>query len=74
MLSKHRFYMGRTNHIHFKVREGGQLFLPEDFAAELIIAVDPTRTPAPVGLRRPQQSALRARKPRLERLGGLSLY
>lgn len=53
------FYMGRTNHIHFKVREGGhvvtrgaspngktyveghtahtgQVFFPEDFAAELM--------------------------------------
>lgn len=46
------FYMGRTNHIHFKVRIGGhasgksyeaghtsyvgQIFFPEDFAAELM--------------------------------------
>jgi protocatechuate 3,4-dioxygenase beta subunit len=120
------FYMGRTNHIHFKVREGGtvtsregtsggktyieghtshvgQVFFPEEFAAELmrhepyakhqihrttqdedfvfqdqhgsaslarlspvdnnrpesgyiaelIVAVDPTKTPAPVGMRGP---------------------
>ncbi len=120
------FYMGRTNHIHFKVREGGrvvtrkgsagdstymdghtvhtgQVFFPEGFAAELmrgdpyarhrihrtthtedgvfqdqngaasvarlravdakrpeagyvaelIAAVDPTKTPAPVGMRGP---------------------
>ena len=118
--------MGRTNHIHFKVREGGrivsrketpdgrtyveghtshigQVFFPEDFAAELmrhepmpitryieprkpkmasfktstepasiarlqsvdskhpeagyiaemIVATDPTKTPAPVGMHRP---------------------
>ena len=120
------FYMGRTNHIHFKVREGGnvitregaptgktyveghtshvgQVFFPEEFAAELmrhepyashkihrttqaedgifgdqhgaasvarlhaveakrpeagyiaelIVAVDPTKTPGPVGMRGP---------------------
>ena len=120
------FYMGRTNHIHFKVREGGkvisregspegktymeghtshvgQVFFPEEFAAELmrhepyakhqihrttqvedgifqdqhgaasiarlrsveasrpeggyiaelIVAVDPTKTPTPVGMRGP---------------------
>jgi protocatechuate 3,4-dioxygenase beta subunit len=120
------FYMGRTNHIHFKVREGGkvtsrdrssdgktyieghtshigQVFFPEEFTtelmrhepyvkhqihrttqaedgvfqdeqgaasvarlrsvdairsgagyiAELIVAVDPTKTPAPVGMRGP---------------------
>ncbi len=120
------FYMGRTNHIHFKVRGGGQLiaragtsdgktyieghtshtgqaFFPEEFAAEpmrhepyakhqihrttqaedgvfqdqqgsasiaklvsaeathpemgyvadLIVAVDPTKTPVPVGMRAP---------------------
>jgi len=120
------FYMGRTNHVHFKVREGGkvtpreepsgsktyieghtshigQVFFPEEFAAELmrhepyvkhqihrttraedgvfqdehgaasvarlrsvdasrpgagyiaelIVAVDPTKTPAPVGMRGP---------------------
>jgi protocatechuate 3,4-dioxygenase beta subunit len=120
------FYMGRTNHIHFKVREGGkvisrggnaggqtyieghtshvgQAFFPEEFAAELmrhapyvqhqihrttqaeddvfrdqqgaaslaalhpvdpsrpeagyiaelIVAVDPAKTPAPVGMRDP---------------------
>jgi protocatechuate 3,4-dioxygenase beta subunit len=120
------FYMGRTNHIHFKVREGGwvvsragtpdgktymeghtvhigQVFFPEEFAAELmrhepyvkheihrttqaedgifqdqhgaasiaglrsvdtkhreagyiaemIVATDPTKTPAPVGMRGP---------------------
>ena len=120
------FYMGRTNHIHFKVREGGrvssregatggqtyieghtshvgQVFFPEDFAAELmrhepyamhriprttqaedgifqdqhgaaavarlhpidakhpeagyvaelIVTVDPTRSPAPMGMRGP---------------------
>jgi protocatechuate 3,4-dioxygenase beta subunit len=122
------FYMGRTNHIHFKVREGGtivsrsgtaggktyieghtshigQVFFPEEFAAklmrhepyvkhqihrttqaeddvfqdqhgdgsvarlhsidtkhaeagysaELIVAVDPTKTPAPVGMRGPRR-------------------
>jgi len=120
------FYMGRTNHIHFKVREGGrivsregspngktyleghtshigQVFFPEEFAAELmrhepyakhrihrttqaedgifqdqygagsmarlqsvdakrpeagyiaeiIVATDPTKTPAPVGMHGP---------------------
>lgn len=124
------FYMGRTNHIHFKVREGGrvvqrahagpsktymeghtchvgQVFFPEEtaaelmreepyskhrihrttqaedgvfaeqhgaasvaklravklsgadagYAAELIVAVDPSATPAPVGMRGPRPGA-----------------